>query len=75
MVTPMNYKEALNSSQADSWKEAINEELHSLQKNETWDLVPPPERDNIIGSKGVLKYLPNGNTDKYKARLCVKEKK
>ncbi|GBM60250.1 Retrovirus-related Pol polyprotein from transposon RE2 [Araneus ventricosus] len=67
-------EEALNSPQADNWKEAIKEELNSLKKNETFDLVPVPETSNVIGSKCVfkIKYLPNGEIERYKARLCAK---
>lgn len=41
--------------------------------NETWELVPPPEGLNIIGSKWVLKVKrdANGNIDRYKARLVA----
>lgn len=74
IAIPNTYEEAMSSPQANNWKEAIQEELNSLEKNKTWDLVLPPESANIIGSKWVfkVKYLPNGKIDRFKARLCAK---
>ncbi len=41
--------------------------------NETWDLVPPPEECNEIGSKWVMKINrdADGNVDRHKARLVA----
>ncbi|GBL79928.1 Retrovirus-related Pol polyprotein from transposon TNT 1-94 [Araneus ventricosus] len=74
IVTPQTYEEALNSPQADTWKEAIKEEINSLEKNETWNLVPVPETSNVIRPTWVfkIKYLPNGEIERYKTRLCTK---
>ena len=48
-------------------------ELESLTKNNTWELVPPPEGKNIVGSKWVLKVKRNsdGSLDRFKARLVA----
>ena len=40
---PNTFHEAVNSSQAASWVQAMTEEMESLQKNHTWDLVLPPK--------------------------------
>ncbi|KAK4384679.1 Retrovirus-related Pol polyprotein from transposon TNT 1-94, partial [Sesamum angolense] len=45
---PSSYKEALESSDAKNWKNAMNEEIISLLKNKTWILVPKPENASIV---------------------------
>ena len=34
-----NYKEVVNTFESSEWKNAIDEEMQSLHKNQTWDLV------------------------------------
>ena len=48
-------------------------EFESLTKNNTWELVPPPEGKNIVGSKWVLKMKRNsdGSLDRFKDRLVT----
>jgi hypothetical protein len=68
---PQTVEEALK--QSDKWKQALEAEYNSLMNNETWELVPPPEGSNIVGSKWVLKVKrdANGNVDRHKARLVA----
>ena len=42
-------------------------------QNETWELVPPPEGKNIVGSRWVFKVKRNsdGNVERFKARLVA----
>ncbi len=56
-----------------TWKQALEAEYNSLMNNETWELVPPPEGSNTVGSKWVLKVKrdANGNVDRHKARLVA----
>ena len=56
------------------WKEAMQIELDSIEKNDTWTLVPRPPRRNVIGVKWVYKtkYKSDGTLDKHKARLVAK---
>ena len=65
--------EALSSEHSTQWREALNSEYESLIDNGTWELVPPPESKNIVGSKWVLKVKrdDNGNLDQFKARLVA----
>jgi hypothetical protein len=37
---PRTVREAMGMNDADSWIEAMNEEMAALKKNATWDLVP-----------------------------------
>ena len=54
--------------------EAIKVEYEALIKNETWDLVPYPNKKNVIGNKWIykVKYNSDGDIEKYKARLVAK---
>ena len=50
----------------------VNSEMEE-PKNDTWDIVPPPEGKNIVGSRWVLKvkYGENGSVNRFKARLVA----
>jgi hypothetical protein len=50
------------------------EEMESLYKNETWDLVKLPSGRKPVGSKWVFKKKMNvvGQVEKFKARMVVK---
>lgn len=52
----------------------MDSEYESLIKNETWQLVEAPKNQNIIDSKWVFKVKekPNGDVDKFKARLVAR---
>ncbi len=60
---PQTVKEALK--QSDKWKQSLEAEYNSLMNNETWELVPPPEGSNIVGSKWVLKACWNQTLDSF----------
>ena len=70
---PKSVSEALSSEHSTQWREALNSEYQSLIDNGAWELVPPPEGKNIVGSKWVLKVKrdANGNLDRFKARLVA----
>ncbi|CAB4021584.1 Retrovirus-related Pol poly from transposon TNT 1-94, partial [Paramuricea clavata] len=70
---PQSVEEALRGEHSNKWKQALEAEYSSLMNNETWELVPPPESSNIVGSKWVLKIKrdANGNIDRHKARLVA----
>ena len=51
---PSTYREAVCSPQAASWVQAMSEEMESLHKNDTWDLVLPPKGRKIVGVIGCL---------------------
>jgi hypothetical protein len=45
---PQSYKEA---SADPHWQQAMQEELHALEKTHTWDLVDPPSDKTLVGCK------------------------
>lgn len=71
---PVTYKEAVTCKNADDWKAAMDDEMLSLQKNETWKLVDLPRDKNPINNAWIYKtkYKTNGEIDRFKARLVIK---
>jgi hypothetical protein len=71
---PKSIKEAIDSIEGKLWKDVMVEEMESLNKNETWDLVELPNVIKPISSKWVLKKKLNiiGQVKKSKARLVEK---
>nr|GFC92687.1 ribonuclease H-like domain, reverse transcriptase, RNA-dependent DNA polymerase [Tanacetum cinerariifolium] len=68
---PRNYKEA---SIDKKWIEAMEIELDSINKNDTWILTTLPVNQKAIGLKWVFRTKKDakGNIIKYKARLVAK---
>ena len=56
------------------WRAAMDEEIQSIEKNKTWELVSLPKGHEVIGVKWVYKTKRNakGEVEKYKARLVAK---
>ena len=52
----------------------MNEEIHAIEKNDTWELTDLLADKKPIGVKWVYKtkYKPNGEVDRFKARLVSK---
>ncbi|CAI7880961.1 unnamed protein product [Closterium sp. NIES-53] len=71
---PATLKEALESSDAEEWKKAMESELKSIEENGTWELVELPEGRNAITSKWLFKIKSDadGNIARYKSRLVAK---
>ena len=67
---PVSFDEA---AKEDVWIKAMDEEIDSIERNNTWDLVDLPEGKNSIGVKWVYKTKLNakGEVEKYKARLVA----
>ena len=56
------------------WFKAMQEKIKALIQNQTWDLVPRPTIENIVGSKGVFKtkLKEDGTVDRYEAQLVAR---
>ncbi|KAL5539051.1 hypothetical protein UlMin_046056 [Ulmus minor] len=56
------------------WKAAMDEEMKSLQKNETWELVDHPAGKKPVGCRWIynVKYQADGTIERFKARLVAK---
>ena len=70
---PKTYKQAMKSPNAKQWENAMKEELSSLNKHNTWDLVDLPAGKNLVGCKWVFKTKrdASGAVDRFKARLVA----
>ena len=71
MPIPRDWKYAKHDP---NWNTAMREEMHALQKNKTWELVPLPKGKKVVGCKWVftVKQNPKGEVDRYKTRLVAK---
>ncbi|KAG8189494.1 hypothetical protein JTE90_008456 [Oedothorax gibbosus] len=55
-LEPKTIKEALNSVDADHWKESISETILGHVKNTTWDIVDKPQNKNIANYTEKIPY-------------------
>ena len=73
-VEPRNLDEALKGKGSKFWLDAVKEEMNSLMKNNTWELVGRPKQ-KVVGCKWVFKKkegIPGVEKPRYKARLVAK---
>lgn len=70
-VEPVTWKQAF---QEPEWNKAMHEEISSIVKNQTWELVHLPPDKHPIDVKWVfkLKRKPDGSIAKHKARLVAR---
>ncbi|KAL8107456.1 hypothetical protein AgCh_024022 [Apium graveolens] len=68
---PSSYREAVTEQ---VWKRAMQDEIDSIERNKTWELVELPTGHKTVGLKWVfkLKRDTEGNVIKHKARLVAK---
>ena len=68
---PWSYEEARDLK---VWRDACDDEIESIIKNNTWTLVDLPPTCKAIGLKWVFKIKKNsdGSINKFKARLVAK---
>ncbi|WVZ64455.1 hypothetical protein U9M48_013964 [Paspalum notatum var. saurae] len=62
------------AEQSESWRQAMLEEMSSIQENQTWELVDPPVNCRPNGLKWVYKVKRDerGEVVRHKARLVVR---
>ncbi|RVW24660.1 Retrovirus-related Pol polyprotein from transposon TNT 1-94 [Vitis vinifera] len=71
IAIPNSVQEALADPR---WKATMNEEMKSLQKNETWELVECPPGKKPVRCRWIytVKYKADGSIERFKARLVAK---
>lgn len=72
ITQPATYQEAKRSIEKDQWQAAMDKEISSLLKYETWELVQRPERARVIKNRWVFQRKESTEEAKFKARLVVK---
>jgi hypothetical protein len=48
----LNYSEAILSVDREKWMGAMHEEMESLEKNDTWDVVHLPLKKKLLSASG-----------------------
>lgn len=68
---PLSFIQAIKFPE---WKTAMESEMLALNRNQTWDLVPPPNHGNVVGNRWIfkIKRKADGSIDRYKARLVAR---
>lgn len=71
LTKPQHFRQAVK---VERWVEAMKLEIEALEVNNTWIIVDLPKGKNTVGSKWVykIKYLANGEVERFKARLVAK---
>jgi predicted transcriptional regulator len=72
----LNYYEAILFTDSKKWMGAMHEEMESLEKNDTWNVVRLPSKKKAVTCKWIFKrkevMTPN-ELARYKARLVTKD--
>lgn len=70
---PLTFQEAMASTESGKWKRAMDEEIESLEDNQTFTLTTLPEGRKAVGGRWVysIKEGSDGH-DQYKARFVAK---
>nr|GEV00914.1 putative zinc finger, CCHC-type [Tanacetum cinerariifolium] len=71
---PESFEDAITCDQSAHWREAMEDELNSISKNNVCELAELPKGAKPVGCKWVYKTKldPNGNVKRYKACLVAK---
>ncbi|KAK1603597.1 hypothetical protein QYE76_016371 [Lolium multiflorum] len=74
-IEPATYTEAIASVDKEKWVGAMQEEMQSLEKNGTWDVVHLPKQKKVVRCKWIFKRkegLSPNEPPRFKARLVAK---
>ena len=70
---PECYEEVMQVETRKKWEQGMNEEMDSLVRSQTWDLVQFPAGKRALQNKWVYRLKEeDGGKKLYKARLVVK---
>ncbi|GKC15501.1 retrotransposon protein, putative, ty1-copia subclass [Tanacetum coccineum] len=72
---PLTYQEAVACEDNSKWKAAMEEEMDSLRKNKTWELVDHPTGQKLVSCKWLFKIkegVEGVQRPRYKARLVAR---
>jgi hypothetical protein len=72
-IEPRTLAEAKRSPDWLHWEKAMHEEIRTLEKAGTWEVVEAPSNVNVVGSKWVWRIKKNaaGEVERFKARLVA----
>ncbi|GJU30249.1 retrotransposon protein, putative, ty1-copia subclass, partial [Tanacetum coccineum] len=72
---PLTYQEAVACEDSSKWKAAMKEEMDSLRKNKTWELVDHLAGQKLVSCKWLFKIkegIEGVQKPRYKARLVAR---
>ncbi|KAH9706020.1 Integrase catalytic domain-containing protein [Citrus sinensis] len=72
---PRTYQEAITGKNKLEWKRAMDEEMASLMKNKTWELIEKPAKRKTVSCKWIFKIkdeIPSAELRRFKARLVAR---
>ena len=69
---PTTFNDAMKSDEADLWHQAMEDEMDSLETNETFDIVKLPDGKKVVGGRWVYSIKPKPDGELYKARYVAK---
>nr|GFA68079.1 hypothetical protein [Tanacetum cinerariifolium] len=72
---PLTYQEAVACEDSSMWKAAMKEEMDSLRKNKTWELVDHQAKQKLVSYKWLFKIkegIEGVQNSRYKARLVAR---
>ncbi|XP_042874360.1 uncharacterized protein LOC122254637 [Penaeus japonicus] len=58
---PVTYQEAIASPEGHQWKKAMDEEIASLQDNNTYELTSLPKNRTAVGGRWIYQVKPGPN--------------
>ena len=73
-LDPVSYEDATSRDDSAFWKQAMDDEMASLLKNQTWELKPLPKGQPVVSCRWVFKskLQPDGTIERHKARLVAR---
>ncbi|GJV61588.1 retrovirus-related pol polyprotein from transposon TNT 1-94 [Tanacetum coccineum] len=72
---PLTYQAAVACEDSSKWKAAMKEEMDSLMKNKTWELVDYPVGQKLVSCKWLFKikeWIEGGQKPRYNAWLVAR---
>ena len=67
----INFHQAIQSFDSQTWIDAMNKEYKSMQDNDVWDLAPLPEGEKPIGYKWIFKTKRDSKGDAKRYKVCL----
>ncbi len=77
IIKPTTYKQATDSSLCNKWKKAMKKKIHSLEYNNTWNVMTNSQNQHVLQSQWIYKIKCSADDQiiHYKAHWVVKKYK
>ena len=69
---PQSYTGAVHSPESQNWRNAMDEEMHSLKKNDTFTLTSLPEGKQAVGGRWVYAVKESADGTLTQSKVCCK---